>query len=198
MHGKAMLSSLSINISEEYRKTAESLFPPQGYQDGQAPSVEVVREFAEILGVGTDYKRLLDHAASYEHAKEDQKRYLGHFQNNLDLLIQKTWVNKIDEERKECLLDRVPGFISLIEQGDIQKALAEFGVILDELAYLFFGIQSNKADFTEYTFRIDTQIGLFWWYGGQLGRLQQIRSTVANDGCLKAILLLGICYLTNF
>jgi hypothetical protein len=123
----------------------------------------------------------------------EMRRFLGHFQNNLDLLIQKTWVERADEIRKEKLLDRIPGFIAKIEGRD-EKALGEFGAILAELAYLFFGAQSAKDDFTEYTFRIDTQMGLFWWYGGHLGCL------TASPGfeSLWAVLLIGICYLTNF
>ncbi|GHV00515.1 hypothetical protein FACS189483_10660 [Spirochaetia bacterium] len=125
---------------------------------------------------------------------------MGHFQNNLDLLIQKTWVEKADEARKEELLDRVPEFIAEIERGDYLKALGEFSGILEELAYLFFGAQSHRDDFTEYTLRIDTQMGLFWWYGGQIGRLiSHFGESGASRGeSFKAVLCIGICYLTNF
>ncbi|MDR0567806.1 MAG: hypothetical protein LBG87_01180, partial [Spirochaetaceae bacterium] len=58
------------------------------------------------------------------------------------------------------------------EKEDYAQALADFSLILDELAYLFFGAQSRKEDFTEYTFRIDAQMGLFWWYGQQIGTLK--------------------------
>jgi hypothetical protein len=122
------------------------------------------------------------------------KVFLGHFRNNLDLLIQKTWVEKADEVRKEKLQDRIPEFIADIIQGNYRKALTEFGIILEELAYLFFGAQSHKEDFTEYTLRIDLQMGLFWWYGGQLGCLAKL----ADDECFNAVLLIGLCYLTNF
>jgi len=96
-------------------------------------------------------------------------------------------------------LDNVQPFISLINNGHYQEALKEYGVILKELAYLFFGNQSLKDDFTEYTFRIDEQMGLFWWYGSMLNSqhvLEWARS--ASRDALLAVLLLGICYLTNF
>jgi hypothetical protein len=178
-------------VPEDYRKTAEALFPPDGYSAEKGPSVEAARAFAEILGIGSDYKRLLESG--------DTDRLLASFQNNLDLLIQKTWVEKADESRKEKLLDRVPVFIVGIERGEYPKVLEEFGVILEELAYLFFGVQSHKDDFTEYTFRIDTQMGLFWWYGGQLGNLCFLEwARSADKKQLEAVLLLGICYLTDF
>jgi hypothetical protein len=178
-------------VPEDYRLIAEALFPPGGYPAEKGPSIEAALAFAEILGVGPDYERLL--------ASGDMERFLVSFQNNLDLLIQKTWVEKADEARKEKLQDRVPAFIAGIEQGEYRQALEEFGAILEELAYLFFGAQSHKDDFTEYTFRIDTQMGLFWWYGGQLGNPGFLEwATSADRKQLEAVLFLGICYLTNF
>jgi hypothetical protein len=193
-HLKRMLCcSKTVNpaVPEDYRKIAETLFPPGGYTAGNGPSLEAARTFSGILGVGSDYEGLLESG--------DMERFLASFQNNLDLLIQKTWVEKADEIRKEKLLDRVPAFITKIERGEYRKALEEFGIILEELAYLFFGAQSRKDDFTEYTFRIDTQMGLFWWYGGQLGNPRFLEwAKSAEKKHLEAVLLLGICYLTNF
>jgi hypothetical protein len=168
-------------IPEEYREAAKSLFLTES-------SVDVVERFAECLGIGGDYKKLIA-IESADHIRQ----YLTCFQNNLDLLIQKTWVEKTDSARKEHLQDRVPDLIAEIEQGNFKKALTDFNIILSELAYLFFGNQSRKEDFTEYTFRIDAQMGLFWWYGYQLNLLQH-----ANNDYLRALLLLGICYLSNF
>jgi hypothetical protein len=176
-------------IPAEYRQRAEALFPPQGFPPGQGPAIAAAEDFAEILGIGADYKRILDTKSG-----GTMRHLLEHFQNNLDLLIQKTWVEKTDEIRKEKLLDRVPGFIAGIEAEDYHRALKDFGGILEELAHLFFGVQSHKDDFTEYTFRIDPQIGLFWWYGGQIACLDK----ASDSECLRAVLLIGICYLTNF
>jgi hypothetical protein len=180
-------------IPEEYRKIAAALFPSNSPHAEQKPSVEHAIAFAEILGIGNDYRRILDMSSV-----EQMAHFLRHFRNNLDLLIQKTWVEKVDETRKEKLQERVPSFIDEIEKENYQQALIDFGAILEELAYLFFGAQSNEDDFTEYTFHIDTQMGLFWWYGGQIGRLRSALIHALDNTVLRAILLLGICYLTNF
>jgi hypothetical protein len=172
------------------------LFPPGGYSPGNGPSVDAAIAFAEILGIGADYGNLL--CAGNPDGSKDLSSLWGHFQNNLNLLIQKTWVEKADEIRKEKLLNRISGFITDIEQENYPKALGEFGAILEELAYLFFGIQSHKDDFTEYALRIDTQMGLFWWYGGQLGKFLLTVPSDVNNESLLAVLLIGICYLTNF
>jgi len=159
------------------------------------PSVQAAGAFADILGIGEDYKRLLNTHNSGQAVGD----FLERFQNNLDLLIQKTWVEKSDENRKERLLDDVPPFIAFIEKGDYSQALEEFGPLLEGLAYLFFGAQSQKDDFSEYVLRIDEQMGLFWWYSGQINAARGaswVKS--AEPGVHQAMLLLGICYLTNF
>ncbi|MDR0758880.1 MAG: hypothetical protein LBF74_02065 [Treponema sp.] len=187
-------------IPEEYRRVAEGLFPPGGFLHGKGPAEEAAAAFADILGIGADYRKIL----AGRQSEKDLRIFLGHFQNNLDLLIQKTWVEKADEARKEKLQNRIPGLVNDIERADYSTALREFSRILDELAYLFFGAQSSKDDFTEYTLRIDTQMGLFWWYGGQIGCLYSREKDTClggpdrDQGIFRALLMIGICYLTNF
>jgi hypothetical protein len=190
-----MLTCIHKTVPQEYQHIAEALFPPEGFCKDQGPSVEAAQAFARILGIESDYTRLLN-----MEVKSEKRHFLTHFQNNLCLLIQKTWVEQADEDRKEQLQNRIPDFIMRIEQGNYKKALGDFSVILGELAYLFFGAQSRKEDFTEYTFRIDTQMGLFFWYGQQLKQIpccSKIQTCDETD-CFKAVLWLGICYLTNF
>ena len=183
---------INLAIPCEYRKAAEDLFPVGGYAPGQCPGLKAAADFADALGIDAEYRRFL----ALQKNDRETRAFLKHFQNNLDLLIQKTWVEKADEARKERLQDAVPVFMAVIEQGNFQQALEQFGSILEELAWLFFGAQSTKDDFTEYTFRIDGQMGLFWWYGGRLGSLKGL--TAADAEVLRAILFIGVCYLTNF
>jgi hypothetical protein len=186
---------MNHSLPHEYRKVADALFPSNSLPPENRASLAEAVNFAEVLGIGSEYQRLL----GVKKNAVEMHRFLAHFQNNLDLLIQKTWVEKADQARKEKLQDDVLPFMSQIEQGNFQQALEEFGAILEELAYLLFGAQSAKDDFTEYTFRIDLQMGLFWWYGSRLGNLKKTGKTgTVSDETLWAILLLGICYLTNF
>ena len=183
----------SKSLPSEFRNAAEALFPPKGFAEGKGPTVEAAKGFATILGIGEDFKRLWDTGKT----EKDPEEFLENFQNNLDLLIQKTWVEKAEEIRKENLLDKVPPFISQIENGKYPEALEEFAAILEELANLFFGAQSQKSDFTEYALRIDPLFGLFWWYVGQInGERGWVQNT--DRDVLFALLLLGICYLTDF
>ncbi|GHV83837.1 hypothetical protein AGMMS50212_11770 [Spirochaetia bacterium] len=168
------------------------MFPVKGFAAGTEPSIEDTTAFAEILGIGHDYKIVLKSNSDTD--KDALRKYLDHFQNNLTLLISKTWVEKSDEIRKERLQSRIPAFTAKIEKSDYKGALRDFGDILEELAFLFFGKQSHAEDFTEYTLRIDTQMGLFWWYGSQIRRLDFTK----YEACLRALLLIGLCYLTDF
>jgi len=187
------LSNEALASLGEYRGVAEALFPAGGFSPG--PNLRAVENFAKALGTGSEYQRLF----ALKKDDESVRVFLGHFQNNLDLLIQKTWVEKADESRKEKLQDEIPPLIALIERGDFLQAIEKFGLVLDELAYLFFGTQSAKEDFTEYTFRIDPQIGLFWWYGSRLVGLKETgKDSALRDESLWALLLIGLCYLTDF
>jgi hypothetical protein len=188
-------TSAGFVLPGEYRKPAEHLFPECGYSKGQNPDLKSAAAFAKSLGIDADYQRLL----ALDKNSQGLRTFLEHFQNNLDLLIQKTWVEKHEEKRKEHLQDKIPLFMGLIENGDYKKAIEEFASILEELAFLFFGIQSSKNDFTEYTFRIDAQMGLFWWYSARLYMFKELGGKISRDDKIFwAVLLLGLCYLTNF
>ncbi|MDR2964404.1 MAG: hypothetical protein LBU88_01360 [Treponema sp.] len=180
----------------EYRKVAERLFPNDGFSRGQKPDIKAAAEFAKALGAGAEYHRAL----ALNKNSGDYKTFLHQFRTNLDLLIQKTWVEKSEERRKASLHNDIPSFMEKLESGDYPEAIKHFGAILEELSYLFFGSESERESFTEYTFRIDEQMGLFWWYGSKLSSLDELieKNKSKDDGFLWAVLLLGLCYLTNF
>jgi hypothetical protein len=209
---------MKLNVPVEYHKVAESLFPESTGAKGKPPTTKAVDAFAGALGIAATYTRLkrsiaqeaAHHVAAQRIAaqrvnkkhppKKDDDPYggglsifLSRFQKNFDLMVAKTWVEKGDAERKEQLQGRVPGFVKQIETGKYSDALIEFSGIIRELAYLLFGEQSKKDDFLDYTFRIDPPMGLFFWYGLHLNTLFELEGDIARD-----ILLLGMCYLTDF
>ncbi|MDR2552142.1 MAG: hypothetical protein LBD31_03110 [Treponema sp.] len=178
----------------EYKEIAEALFPPQGGAGG----LEEAIAFAGALDIEGDYRKLLTLGELRPVGSipgTEMLRFLHSFQNNLDLLIEKTWVEKTDEFRKDKLLERVPGLIAMIENADYGGALKEFAGMLEELSWLLFGEQSRKEDFIEYALRIDVPMGLFWWYGGQISR---VLAELKDRAFIRIILLLGLCYLTDF
>ncbi|AEJ18807.1 hypothetical protein [Gracilinema caldarium] len=179
--------SIDDVIPAEYRELTDQLFPATGVGAPGFNGFLAEQQFAKLLGIDHDFIQAL-------HDSQDElvlKRLLIHFQNNVELLIHKTWVEKADEAHKEKLLTRIPRFVNTMESGQYDVALQMFIDIEQELAYLLFGAQSHKGDFLEYTFRIDSQIGLFWWYAGKLSQLQ----TVRVQEMLRVYLLIGICFL---
>lgn len=179
-------------MPSEYRNIADKLY--SSTRDGASSDAlrAAAADFAAALGMGKEYASAVS-APTAEELARAERRLLGHFRNNLELLIQKTWIEKADETHREKLLDRVPSFVADIESGDEARALKTFAHIVDELAYLLFGAQSRKADFIEYCFRIDAQLGLFWWYAGTLSGMLGER----DPQRIKAVLLVGVCFLAG-
>ena len=183
------------SIPGEYRKVAEHLFPKESFFRSNKPDLKPAAEFAKAIGIGVEYQRVF----ALDKSSAELLTFLEHFENNLDLLIRKTWVEKSDENRKDALHDKISPLVDLIKMGNFSKAIDEFGVIMNELSYLLFGSQRDQKDFTEYTFRIDAQMGLFWWYGSKLVCKEFGEKNDALDNkVLWAVLLIGLCYLTNF
>jgi len=172
------------HLPQEYKIVAKALFPEE---KGKKPSMKDVENYAVSLGIVDDYKDLIN-------STEDWQLAFTNFKKNFSLLIAKTWVDKADEIKKQTLQTRLPAFFSKIEKKQYSDALKDFSIILEELAFLFFGKQSLMEDFTDYVFHLDMQMGLFWWYGSRLSYL----STDLDTKMLCAILSLGLCYLTNF
>ena len=197
-------------IPIEYHAVIGGLFPEDcAGAKHFTPKVEAFLAFAQALGVGQNYSRLRPFMVKQKLGgkakggaarsgggaapQDDFHAFLVQFQENVDLLAAKTWVEKDDEERKEHLKWRIPGFVEQVEKGDYAAALIDFADIIGELAHLLFGSQSQKSDFPEYTFRIEPQMGLFFWYGFHLSVFFEQKPEIARDA-----LLLGMCYLTYF
>ncbi|HCM27664.1 MAG: hypothetical protein A2Z99_09625 [Treponema sp. GWB1_62_6] len=178
-------------IPDEYRTIAGELFSDPGV--AARTYQKDVERFAEVLGIIAEFRASCASSNSPANAAVSDRRLLGHFRNNVELLIQKTWVEKADEAHKEKLLDRIPVFVLDMERADYERALRTFIHILDELAYLLFGTQSRKGDFIEYAFRIDANLGLFWWYAGNLASL--LGET--DEKRIRAVLVIGVCYLSS-
>ena len=175
-------------IPAEYRAIAGELFASG---DTNEDSERRASRFSESLGIQDDYALLI--AQDPDIRSRTERRIFGHFRNNLELLIRKTWIEKADEAHKEKLLSRVPSLVADLERQDYSRALKALILIIDELGYLLFGAQSRKGDFIEYTFRIDPRLGLFWWYAGRL-------SSLVGDGDMRrvrAFMFLGVCFLAD-
>ena len=122
----------------------------------------------------------------------DSSKLIQSFKNNLTLLIQKTWVKKTDIELKEQVLYQLNQLLST-KSKTWKNSYELFLNILYNAVYLMFGQQTDSEDFCEYTFRIDPEFGVFWWYVSNLPR-----TTNWKEEKCRITILLGMYFLANY
>ncbi len=124
---------------------------------------------------------------------EAEKKLVHSFQRNLELLVQKTWVEKSDEALKEEMLFRINTLCGNLTRYDYHTSLAGFLPVLHDVVYLLFGSLAKSESFLEYAVRIDPDFGFFWYYINVLPPHKEW----SEEKCRLAVLL-GICFLANF
>ena len=162
----------------------------------QADDIEIITDKAVALSniFGTSesiFKTIANSTANIQENAEN--KLISSFHNNLLLLIQKTWIEKFDEELKAQVLYQLEEFTTAIKQKSYSKAYTLFFTILDNMVYLMFGAQAKSKDFDEYALRIDPEFGIFWWYISSLPR-----DTEWSEAKIRLSLLLGMYFLANY
>lgn len=122
-----------------------------------------------------------------------EKKLVLSFQKNLELLVQKTWVEKADEAMKEEMLFRINTLCGNLSRYDYHTSLSEFLPVLHDVVYLLFGNLAKNEYFLEYAVRIDPDFGFFWYYINSLPS----HLPWSEEKC-RAAVLLGIFFLANF
>lgn len=146
---------------------------------------------ADAFGACGSFASLM--AVSAQEKEEAEQKLLTSFKNNINLLVQKTWIEKSDEALRDQALYRIKLFCDVVGQKDYEGAYAGFVEILHDVVYLMFGQQSQKDDFAEYALRIDPEFGVFWWYVQSLPE-----ETEWEAEQFRAVLLLGMFFLANY
>lgn len=124
---------------------------------------------------------------------ESEKKLVTSFQKNLELLVQKTWVEKADEAMKEEMLFRINTLCGNLTKYDYHTSLSEFLPVLHDVVFLLFGTLAKNDSFLEYAVRIDPDFGFFWYYINSLPS----HKDWSEEKCRSAVLL-GIFFLANF
>lgn len=126
--------------------------------------------------------------------EERETKLVSSFRSNLELLIQKTWVEKSDAELKQQLLLRLDTLITCMEDKKYNESLEAFLPVLSDTVYLLFGQQAKTPDFAQYAIRIDPDFGFFWWYAINLKEHEKEQTAEKA----RVALLLGMFFLSNF
>lgn len=122
---------------------------------------------------------------------EAELKLIHSFHNNLQLLVQKTWVEKSDETLKEQVLARLESICNTLK-SDGYCSYRDFVSLLHDVVYLMFGPQARNPEFLEYALRIDPGFGIFWWY------LQSLPKEEPSTEKIRIFLLLGMVFLANY
>ncbi|MEN6478002.1 MAG: hypothetical protein ABFC75_08470 [Rectinema sp.] len=182
-------------LSDQERETF-ILFGALVEAEGKEREVLAVR-IADILGNPGEF-------APYLQGEEEERtirsfHLLRVFRENVELLIQKTWVDKSEEKPKERLLEDLERFIAEYRESAIMPAFRRFVGIARSVPALLFGSIGRSPDFLEYAFRIDPKFGLFFWFVGELEEQTHSAQTDGEcNGLYRLETLLGAYILSSF
>ena len=143
---------------------------------------------AGAFNVGDSFKKIVNPAL------DGEEKLIYSFHKNLVLLIQKTWVEKSDEDLKAQVLYHLDEFIKYLNVKSYKEAYPLFFSIVDDVVYLMFGAQTKSKCFYDYALRIDPEFGVFWWYLKSLSRTGDDWS----ESKMRAATLLGMFFLANY
>ncbi len=142
---------------------------------------------ASAFNVGDSFKKIVDVSS------DGEEKLNFSFHKNLVLLIQKTWVEKSDEELKAQVLYHLDEFIAYLNKKSYKEAYPLFFSIVADVVYLMFCAQTKTKSFNEYALRIDPEFGVFWWYMKNLPRTADW-----SEFKMRAATLLGMYFLANY
>lgn len=182
---------MSQVIREAALKSLPSFLGASSVEEFSAAAFEIARAFGDY-----DVFDVLVQERSLTRDDADRK-LIASFQKNVRLLVQKTWVEKADEEVKDESLyqiDRLCNYLLSTDREIIYgSVLFDFLQVLKDVVYLLFGSLISSDSFLEYAVRIDPDFGLFWYYIDEVSNYD-----ITSEGKARLAILLGMFFLANF
>ncbi|MCQ2595700.1 MAG: hypothetical protein MJ196_10605 [Treponemataceae bacterium] len=183
-------SSISQFLSEDNLKAMPALVEATSKEALFAAADKI----ADIFGGRKAFEELAAQESETRNVKES--KLISSFHNNLNLLVQKTWVEKSDETLKDQALFRLSKFCEACSNKEYETCYQDFLPLLQDVVYLMFGIQTRKQEFLEYALRIDPGFGTFWWYITNLPEVPAAK--IENAEKERIFILLGMYFLANY
>ena len=152
---------------------------------------ECALHIAQAFSAEPDFAELFEEKS--ERRENCEKSTVQIFRKNIELLVQKTWVEKADEAMKEEVLARIDALCENLTKEEYTRVLRDLLPVLRDVVYLLFGPASREEDFIEYAVRIDPDFGFFWLYVNSLSNTEEWPA----EKC-RAAALLGLCFLASF
>lgn len=146
---------------------------------------------ADLIGAPGEFHRYL--AGPQGDLAERQDRLIAMFRDNVRLLLGKTWVESHDEKRRDSAIALLDKLLSAYRSGDWPLALGRFATLAADLAWLLFGESPDDPLFMDYVYRIDSKLGLFYWFVSRMKDQPEPKAELA-----KLQLLVGMYALASF
>lgn len=179
------------SMPKAVKAAAVSALPSFLESDKDSSLASGALDLAAALGDTGDFGDLMKRKSAAR--EEAEGRLIQGFRKNIELLVQKTWVDKTDEALKEEVLFRIDTLCKSLTKADYRAAYSEFLPVLRDVVYLLFGSLAKSDSFLDYAVRIDPDFGFFWYYINSLPSKQNWK----DEKC-RASVLLGVFFLANF
>ena len=180
-----------VSIPQSIKKAALESLPAFVQSEDPAAMHEYALQIAEAFGAEPDFAALFEEKT--EHRNMREKSTVQSFRKNIELLVQKTWVEKADEAMKEEVLAAIDVLCENLAEQKYCRVLQDLLPVLKDVVYLLFGQASKEAGFLEYAVRVDPDFGFFCFY---INSLHSAKDWPAEK--CRAAVLLGLCFLANF
>ena len=194
MH-QSIFTDVDIQLPEQVKRAAVEYLPAfLAAEDVDTLAVHALRIARAFQAAGSFEQVFTDTEPITRHY---QINLIKSFEKNVQLLVEKMWVETSDEDVKGDVLFRLRGFCQSMQQTekpvDYTELLPECIGVLREVVLLLFGQQINSETFLEYAVRIDPDFGLFWYYLECLTAQPKLSAEKA-----RLAIFLGIYFLANF
>ncbi len=178
-------------ISEDVKNVAVLGIPKFLLSNDSKDLKELSLSIANAFGRG-DFSIFLEQSQV-----EAEKKLIESFVKNVQLLVQKTWVEKADEELKEETLYRINKLCDVLIANETDNryelAFVECFSILYDVVALLFGELVKTDNFLDYAFRVDPAFGFFWYFVERISKIEKPKEEKA-----RLCILLAMFFLANF
>ena len=192
---KTLFNNETMLLPEPIRQAANTYLPAFLETGDSTLLSEYAVNIAHAFDAGGSFEQVFTGTA--EEIRKHQIGLVDSFEKNVRLLIEKTWVEKSEEELKADILYRIHSFCRSMQSEpssvDYSALLPECIAVLKDVVLLLFGYHVTSESFLEYAVRIDPDFGLFWYYIECL----MAHPPLSMEKSRLAIFL-GIYFLANF
>lgn len=194
MH-QSIFTDVEIQLPESIKNAAIEYLPAfLAADDAETLAVQALL-IARAFHADGSFQQVFTAAEPVTH--HYQINLMRSFEKNVQLLVEKMWVEKSNEDVKDDILYRLRCFSESMQQTeypvDYIGLVPECLGVLHDVVLLLFGTQIDSGNFLEYAVRIDPDFGLFWYYLECLKTLSILSAEKA-----RLAICLGVYFLANF